>query len=109
MVVGKDLAHNRLILGYEGVDAPGLYASAATVGSIINPLLPLPERVLVQPRYRAAAVPATLHPLSDGRVSIRFDSPVRALSPGQVCAFYHPEQPEQLLGGGFFEEVTPTL
>ena len=105
VVVGKDLEHNRLILGYEGVDAPGLYAGRATVGSIANLLRQLPERVLAQPRYRAPAVPATLRPLAEGRVELLFDTPVRALAPGQVCAFYHPEHPERLLGGGFFETI----
>ena len=105
VVVGKDLAHNRLILGYEGHDAPGLYAEHATVGSIANVLRPLPERVLAQPRYRAPAVPATALPLADGRVKLMFDSPVRALAPGQVCAFYHPLHPHRLLGGGFFESI----
>ena len=108
VVVGKDLEHNRLILGYEGEDAPGLYATRATVGSIHNPLRPLPERVLAQPRYRAPAVPATLRPLAADKVELVFDSPVRALAPGQVCAFYHATHPERLLGGGFFEKITTT-
>ena len=107
VVVGKDLARNRLILGYEGEDAPGLYAGRAIVGSVTNTLRPLPERVLAQPRYRAPAVPATCRRLPDGRVELLFDTPVRALTPGQVCAFYHPELHSGacLLGGGFFEEV----
>ena len=105
VVVGKDLKRNRLILGYEGVDSPGLYASAAIVGSIANARGPLPERVLAQPRYRAAAVPAVCTPLGEGKVQLRFEAPVRALAPGQVCAFYSAEHPERLLGGGFFEEV----
>lgn len=107
VVVGKDLARNRLILGYEGEDAPGLYAGRATVGSIANLLRPLPERVLAQPRYRAPAVPATVRPLAEGRVELLFDTPVRALAPGQVCAFYHPEHADRLLGGGFFETILP--
>ena len=105
VVVGKDLARNRLILGYEGEDAPGLYARRAVVGSIANLLHALPERVHAQPRYRAPAVPASVRPLADGRVELLFDSPVRALAPGQVCAFYHPSRQDQLLGGGFFEEI----
>lgn len=105
VVVGKDIARNQLILGYEGEDAPGLYARCATVGSIANTLRPLPERVLAQPRYRAPAVPATLRPVAAGRVELLFDTPVRALAPGQVCAFYHAGEPDRLLGGGFFEEI----
>ena len=106
VVVGKDLAHNRLIVGYESPDTPGLYSTGATVGSITNTRAPLPERVLVQPRYRTPAVPANCQYLSPHRVQLTFDSPVRALSPGQVCAFYDRESPggTRLLGGGFFEE-----
>jgi tRNA-specific 2-thiouridylase len=36
------------------------------------------------------------------RVLVRWDEGQRALTPGQVCAFY---DGEVLLGGGFFEEV----
>ena len=105
VVVGKDLQRNRLILGYEG-DAT-LYASRAVVGSIANARAGVPERVLAQPRYRAPAVPATCYPLESGKVELVFDSPVRALAPGQVCAFYSAERPERLLCGGFFEEIMP--
>lgn len=107
VVVGKDLQRNRLILGYEGQDTPGLYARQAIVGSISNTLQPLPERVMVQPRYRTPAVHATCQHLGGGRVQIEFDSPVRALAPGQVCAFYAPDalRGERLLGGGFFEQI----
>lgn len=107
VVVGKDLAHNRLILGYEGQETPGLYTRSAIVGGVTNTLCPLPERVMAQPRYRAAAVHATCTPLAPGRVRLDFDEPVRALALGQVCAFYAPDHQrgERLLGGGFFEET----
>ncbi len=110
VVVGKDLERNRLILGYEGEETAGLYAREAVVGSIANTLAPLPERVMVQPRYRAPAQMATCIPLPTApgapqRVSLRFDEPVRALALGQVAAFYEPDggRGEKLLGGGFFE------
>ncbi|MBQ4613531.1 MAG: tRNA 2-thiouridine(34) synthase MnmA [Akkermansia sp.] len=107
VVVGKDLQKNQLILGYEGEETPGLYARSAIVGSITNTLRPLPERVMAQPRYRAPAVHATCTHLSDNKVQLTFDEPVRALALGQVCAFYAPDadRGEQLLGGGFFESV----
>ena len=103
VVVGKDLQNNRLVLGYEGEETPGLYARRAVVGSVTNLHAPLPPRVYAQPRYRAAAVPAACTPLGNGRVQLDFDSPVRALALGQVCAFYAPQN--QLLGGGFFEAI----
>ena len=107
VVVGKDLERNQLILGYEGQETPGLYTRRAIVGSISNTLAPLPERVMAQPRYRAAAVHATCTHLSNGKVQLDFDSPVRALALGQVCAFYEPDalRGEKLLGGGFFESL----
>ncbi len=105
VVVGKDVENNRLILGYEQADSPGLYSVKATVGSIRNARTPLPERVLAQPRYRAPAVPAFCRYSDEHRVELCFEEPVRALAPGQVCAFYDPDSPrgERLLAGGFFE------
>lgn len=107
VVVGKDLEHNRLILGYEGQETPGLYARSAVVGSITNTLKPLPQRVLAMPRYRAAAVPALCTPIAPGKVRLDFEEPVRALALGQVCAFFEPDggRGEKLLGGGFFEKI----
>lgn len=107
VVVGKDLERNRLILGFEGEETPGLYARSAVVGSISNTLHSLPERVMAQPRYRAPAVPARCTYLTADRVRLDFDEPVRALALGQVCAFYLPDgdRGEQLLGGGFFESI----
>lgn len=107
VVVGKDLEHNRLILGFEGEETPGLYARSAIVGSITNTLRDLPERVMAQARYRAPAVPARCTYLSADKVRLDFDEPVRALALGQVCAFYQPDadRGEQLLGGGFFESI----
>lgn len=107
VVVGKDLKRNRLILGYEGEDTPGLYTRSAVVGSVTNTLCPLPERVMAQPRYRAPAVHATCHRIAADRYRLDFDEPVRALALGQVCALYEPDADrcECLLGGGFFEEI----
>ncbi len=105
VVVGKDVQNNRLILGYEQPDSPGLYSTVATVGSICNARVPLPERVLAQPRYRAPAVPAECRYIDSQRVELCFDSPVRALAPGQVCAFYDASSPDRLLAGGFFETM----
>lgn len=107
VVVGKDLELNRLILGFEGEETPGLYARRAVVGSVSNPLHPLPDRVMAQARYRAPAVPARCSYLAKDRVLLEFDEPVRALALGQVCAFYRPDagRGELLLGGGFFEQI----
>lgn len=107
VVIGKDIPRNRLLLGFEGVETPGLYARSAVVGSVSNLQEPLPATVFVQPRYRAPAVPAGCLPVEEGRYRLVFHEPVRALALGQVAAFYRPDggRGERLLGGGFFEEI----
>ena len=104
VVVGKDVQRNRLILGYEDASTRGLYASRAVVGGISNTLAPLPARVMAQPRYRAKAEWASCEYLEEGKVRLGFDTPLRALAVGQVCAFY---DGGKLLGGGFFESIEP--
>ena len=104
VVVGKDVKRNLLILGYEEASTRGLYASHAVVGGISNTLSPLPSRVMAQPRYRAKAEWAACEYLEEGRVRLSFETPLRALAVGQVCAFY---DGGKLLGGGFFESIEP--
>ena len=99
VVVGKDLKRNRLILGYEGEDTPGLYARSAVIGSVTNLLTSLPERVMAQPRYRAPAVHATCAPLGAGRYSLQFDEPVRARSGAGVRALRAGCRPRRALVG----------
>ncbi len=100
VVVGKDIPNNRLILDYESPDSPGLYARSTLVHDIINTIHPLPARVLAQPRYRAPAEPASLQYIDDTTVHLNFDRPVRAITTGQICAFYDAANPARLLGGG---------
>jgi tRNA-specific 2-thiouridylase len=51
-------------------------------------------------RYGSPAVPATLHWDSETSMSVTFESPVRALSPGQSAVFY---QGDRVLGGGIIQ------
>jgi tRNA-specific 2-thiouridylase len=59
-----------------------------------------PRRADVRIRYRHAEAPATVRPLDDGRVEVRFDQPQRAITPGQAAVFY---DGEVCLGGGWIE------
>lgn len=52
----------------------------------------------VQIRYRHRARPATLELADDGAVRVRFESPQRAVTPGQAVVFY---RGERVLGGGW--------
>lgn len=105
VVVGKDLAKNRLIVGWDRPDAEGLYAQECTVGSLtaINEAFDTKRLTDAQPRYRAKAEPAFMEPLDDGRVRLKFQRPQRAIAPGQICAFY---DGGRLLGGGVFESAS---
>ena len=105
VVVAKDAARNRLVLGWDEPATPGLYARRCVVGALAAQACAFdrPLHCGVQPRYRARAEPAAVVPLGGGRVEVCFERPQRALAAGQVCAFY---AGAQLLGGGVFEEVS---
>lgn len=104
VVVGKERERNRLVLGWDELASPGLFSREIEVGSLndMSGSLTSRSRVLAQPRYRAKAEPATLKMMSEGRLSLQFDNPQRALAAGQICAFY---DGGRLLGGGVFETV----
>lgn len=105
VVVGKDLEHNRLILGWDELETRGLYASDCTVGSISVVAEHIVEegvrRCEAQPRYRCQAESVTVGKV-DSKLKLHFESPQRALTPGQICAFY---EGDRLLGGGVFETI----
>ena len=103
VVVGKEPARNELVLGWDRSDTPGLYSHKALVGHLswLAGAPPAGGRILAQPRYRAAAEGADFT-LKNGKLSLTFERPQRALTPGQICAFY---EGGRLLGGGVFEEV----
>lgn len=104
VVVGKNRGKNQLIIGWDRLDSPGLYARRCVIGSLsaLAAGLESRQRVESQPRYRARAEPAALRWMEDGRLELTYDQPQRALTAGQICAFY---DGGQLLGGGVFEEI----
>jgi tRNA-uridine 2-sulfurtransferase len=103
-VVGKNLEKNQLIVGWDDHQSAGLYATECTVGTLSKLHEGFEQRrtVEAQPRYRAKAEPASLEPLADGKIRLKFHRPQRAIVAGQICAFY---EGGQMLGGGVFESV----
>ncbi len=101
VVTAKDLERNRLVVAFEGPDAPGLYKRRAELRDLswLNRPAPGGAELLVKARYRDPSVSAHYEPKEGGRAELRFESPQRALAPGQVCALY---DGERLLGGGIF-------
>ncbi len=104
VVVEKRPASRELVVAFDHPSTPHLYASRCWVGSVswVNKNLAAASEIQAQPRYRTAAVPVSLLPAGESRYEVTFYRPQRALSPGQICAFY---QGELLLGGGIFEEI----
>ena len=61
------------------------------------------RRATVKTRYRQSDVEGELFPLSDGRVKVVLDTPVRAIAPGQSAVFY---DGDIVLGGGIITDIT---
>ncbi len=101
-VVDKDVTRNVLIVG-QGADHPRLYSN----GLIANQLHWVdrqgpsePVRCVVKTRYRQQDIACTLTPQENGTVSVQFDEPQKAVTPGQSAVFY---QDDCCLGGGIIE------
>jgi tRNA-specific 2-thiouridylase len=74
--------------------------TARDINWISWPGLDAPARAHVRIRNRHVPAPATLTPLPDGRVEVVFDTPQRAITPGQGAVFY---AGELVAGGGWIE------
>lgn len=104
VVVAKRPQTNELVIAIEQADTPLLWARKAVLHSISSTGEPLhDERLLqAQPRYRCPAGDAVFTPLGEGRATLEYREPQRALTPGQICALY---DGERLLGGAVFESI----
>lgn len=105
VVVGKRPSTNELVMALETENTPGLHAQECVVTDLSFPARPpeLPAELGVRPRYRAPAAPARIEARADGAWAVRFHKPQRALTPGQIAAFYHGEQ---LVAGGIIAGET---
>jgi tRNA-specific 2-thiouridylase len=63
-------------------------------------------RAGVRVRHRAPEVPATVLPDGAGGALVDFDTPVRAVTPGQSCVFY---DGEMVIGGGVIRAGSSAL
>ena len=106
VVVGKDPDAKRLIVAFESPEAPGLWGKSFIIDdfSFVGESVNCRQRLLAKPRYRDPSTPIDYKPLSDQSVEVTFDTPQRALAPGQVVAIY---DGERLLGGGFYRTSAP--
>ena len=97
-VVSLDAERNEVVVG-EDADlwSEGLTASKVSYVSGVAPTGP--TRISVRIRHRAPEVGATLFPDGD-TVSVLFDAPQRAVTPGQASVFYCGDE---VVGGGVID------
>lgn len=95
-VVAKDAESSTVTLGRsEDLFATELIADE--VNFIAVETLDAPTRVQVRTRYKQVEAQATVYPPENGRMRVVFDTPQRAITPGQAVVLY---QGDVVLGGG---------
>jgi len=95
-VVMKDPEANTVYIG----DEEDLYSDTMEVidfNLISVAEITEPTRVGVKARYSQKEAPATIYPPENGHITVRFDTPQRALTPGQAAVFY---DGDVVVGGG---------
>lgn len=101
VVTGKNESTNELIVAFENVRESTLWGRRYVVESLsfLSQPIDAEVRLLGKTRYRDPSVDLTYLPLGNNEAEIIFDSPQRALTPGQVLALY---EGERLIGGGTY-------
>lgn len=95
-VIELDYRHNTLVVGPAAeLGRDRLLAERVNWTLGAAPLAG--ARVQCKIRYKAQAVDCALFPLADDRVEVRFDAPLRDITPGQGAVFY---DGDLCLGGG---------
>lgn len=96
-IIYKDIYNN--ILYVNQGECPELYSNEliAENFNFIHKKISDGERVLARTRHRQELVPATAYLINDTAVRLVFDTPVRAVTPGQYAVIY---QERDCIGGG---------
>ena len=100
-VCGKDMQANTVTVGPE----EQLFATTLIAHNwnfLPFETLENPIRVYAKARYRHEPQPATVYPMEDGKAKVVFDSPQRALTPGQAVVLY---DGDMVIGGGTITEI----
>ncbi|MCE9591332.1 MAG: tRNA 2-thiouridine(34) synthase MnmA [Planctomycetes bacterium] len=100
-VLGRNADANTVTVG----GREDLFASALTADQtnwLVDPPTDAPRRCLAKIRYNSEPVPATAIALPGGRVEVRFDEPISAITPGQAVVCY---DGDVVLGGGWIDRT----
>jgi tRNA-specific 2-thiouridylase len=98
-VLAKDTSRNCLTVGKED-ELGGQELTARNVNWVCGDPPAETIRVQVKIRYKAVDAWGSVSPLGGSRVHVRFDAPLRDITPGQVVVFY---ERDICLGGGIIE------
>jgi tRNA-uridine 2-sulfurtransferase len=102
-VVGKNLQRNVLYVA-QGKEHPALFASGLRAGQaqwVAGEAPQMPLRCKAKIRYRQADQDCWVN-VTDVHLDVRFDSPQRAITPGQSVVFY---RETECLGGATIEQA----
>jgi tRNA-specific 2-thiouridylase len=100
-VCAKDMAANTVTLGPN----EALFSKALTAGDwnwYPFPALTEPMEVTAKIRHSQNELAAMVYPEENGFARVEFDSPQRAITPGQAVVLYHGDY---VVGGGTITEV----
>ncbi len=100
-VCSKDMEKNTVTVGPE----EALFATTLLADGwnwLPFEALTEPIRVMAKARYRHIPQPATVYPAENGFAQVVFDTPQRAITPGQTVAVYWDDL---LVGGGIIRSV----
>ncbi len=92
-------ASNEIVLGKK----QDLFSSGMTVKDVtwlLSDIPTEPQRCSVKIRYHGQEYACTVRPLADRTVSVLFDEPAKAVTPGQSAVFY---REDTVLGGGIID------
>lgn len=100
-VVGKDLKTNTLFVEPK-FEHPYLYSDEAIITEVVWRGKPIAGPMTAKFRYRQKDHDVFVEWLDDRTIRLYYPQKVRAVTPGQICAFY---QGEVCLGAGFIDAV----
>lgn len=106
-VAAKDLERNELIVTQNPKALDSRWLTATQANWLLPRTPPLPLQALARIRHRQALAPCRIE-ADAGGLRVSFETPMRAVNPGQYVAFYDAEEGEsQCLGGALISSCEP--
>jgi len=97
-VAGKDVERNELLV-VQGHDHPAMLSQTVTAHTcdwVSGQALSVGDKVTAKTRYRQQDQPCMVTAIDETTITVKFDTPQRAVTPGQALVFY---EQRRCLGG----------